>query len=213
MKFTKKEACEKLTALLTNGGKKPLRMSAKTLESHVETLMTLLDNDELELDDFVNKVKPMLESTNSNVEHDVSQGIKDYQDKNPYKKPEKKEDDEEETDDEVSELKKQVKTLLDEKEERSKSAKVASIRADIKKYLEDKNVKESEWIEDMLGITTISEKSVVEEEGERLLGLYNKYKAGHNVTSPQFPGPGEKGDQKGLFDDLVEMAKSRETYQ
>ena len=96
MKFTKKEACEKLTALLTNGGKKPLRMSAKTLESHVETLMTLLDNDELELDDFVNKVKPMLESTNSNVEHDVSRGIKDYQDKNPYKKPEKKEDDEEE---------------------------------------------------------------------------------------------------------------------
>lgn len=217
MKFTKQEACEKLTAKLTNDGKKPLRMSAKTLESQTENLMTILDDDEMELDDFVGKVLPMLETTNSNVEHDVSKGIKDYEDKNPYKKSKKEtkgtKEEEEEEDDEVSELKKQVRSLLDEKEERTKTAKVATIRSDIKKYLEDKNVKESEWIDDMLEITAISENSDVETEGERLLGLYNKHKADHNVTSPQFPGPDSKGDKKGLFDDLVEMAKARENYQ
>lgn len=213
MKFTQKEACEKLTALLTNNGKKPLRMSAKTLESHVETLMTLLNDDEMELDDFVEKIKPMLESTNSNVEHDVSKGIKDYEDKNPYKKSENQKQDDPDPDDEVSMLKKQVQTLLDEKEERSKSAKVASIRAEIKKYLEDNNVKESEWIEDQLGIIEISEGTVAETAGERLLNLYNKYKANHDLTPPHLPGPDHKDNKEGLFDDLVEMTKSRESYQ
>ena len=85
MKFTKDEALEKLRGILTNGGKKTLRMSEKSMERQLETLMPLVADDETELDDFIGKVKASFEVMNSNVEKDnsdfVNQWKKDHPDK------------------------------------------------------------------------------------------------------------------------------------
>ena len=64
MKFTKEQAFEKLKAILTNSGKKPLRMSEQSINKQLETLMPLIASEETELDDFVEKVKPTFETMN-----------------------------------------------------------------------------------------------------------------------------------------------------
>ena len=67
MKFTKEEAFEKLKGLLTNNGKKDLQMSERSINEQLEVLMPLIANDEMELDDFIVKVKTSFEVMNSNA--------------------------------------------------------------------------------------------------------------------------------------------------
>lgn len=87
MKFTKEQAFEKLKAILTNDGKKTLRMSEKSINAQLDTLMPLIASDETELDDFVEKVKPTFETMNGNAEKDQSAFVEDWNKKHPQPTP------------------------------------------------------------------------------------------------------------------------------
>ena len=73
MKFTKEQAFEILRSNLTNGGKKTLRMSEKSINAQLDTLIPLVANDDMELNDFIEKVKPTFATMNSNAEIDNSE--------------------------------------------------------------------------------------------------------------------------------------------
>ena len=204
MKFTKEEAVEKLNQVLTNGGKKPLRMSAKTLESQVETLLAFVSDEEMELDAFVEKVKGGLAAINSNVERDNSDFVKKYKEEHPEPKP--KETKPEPPEDPNAEVLRRLSEMEKELGERKEQEAIATKRAEIKKYLSDNNVKNEKWIESVLGIATIGKDDDVEEKGKVYLDLYNASMAGGNTVPPGAPSPGGS-DGKDAFEGVRNLRK------
>lgn len=208
MKFTKEQAIENLKAALTNNGKKPLRMSERTLGNHAENLLNLVANDEMELDDFVNKVKPMIESVNSNIEHDLSESIREYKEKNPIQKvvddPAKDKGD----DTELSKLMKEIEDLKRKDAERETAATLKDKRAQIIKYLGDNNVKDKSWIDTALSMVSIAVEDDVETKGKALLEFYNKSISTPSPGVPGSPAPGA-GDngEPASFKAVREMRK------
>lgn len=194
MKFTKEEAVEKLNQQLTNGGKKPLRMSTKTLNEHTENLMSLVADDEMELDDFITKVKPMLENVNSNMEKDRSDFIKEYE-KNHSTEPKPGEPKPgEPKPGEKSEIEKMREELDLIKAQRAKEEDeraVAAKRSEIRKYLTDNNVKDEKWIDSILSIANIGKDDDAEEKGKTYLEFYNKSHSPEESITPFTPKPGD----------------------
>lgn len=196
MKFTKEQAIEKLNQVLTNDGKKPLRMSERTLKAQVENLLTFITDEEMELDDFVTKVKGGLESINSNIEHDASEAIRVYKEQNPAPKPDTKPDTEQEPnpDDPNAELLRRLKELEDKEAKRSREVTLATKKSELRKYLKDKNVDNEKWVDSILGMTTITEETEVETLGESVVKLYNESLSGGEVITPRVnTNPGEGG--------------------
>ena len=188
MKFTKEQAVEKLNELLTNSGKKPLRMSKKTLESQTETLMAFVTDEELELDAFVEKVRPSLENINSNLEKDQADFIKSYKDKNPKKDVDPKPG---EPKTEYEEMRERLKVLEERENQRTRESALKTKRGEIEKYLSDNNVKDGAWIEKTLGMISISEDEDTEAKGSALVELYNLSHKGDPSLTPQPPKPGD----------------------
>ena len=87
MKFTKEQAFEILRSNLTNGGKKTLRMSEKSINAQLDTLIPLVANDDMELNDFIEKVKTTFATMNSNAEKDNSDFIKQWKEQHPDPNP------------------------------------------------------------------------------------------------------------------------------
>lgn len=217
MKFTKEQAVEKLNQMLTNGGKKPLRMSTKTLNEHAENLMELVADEEMELDDFVAKVKPMLENVNSNMEKDRSDFIKEYEKAHPApqepatQEPAGKDGDPNKVT--IESLQKQLDDIVAQQKKDLERAAIESKRAEIRKYLADNNVKDEDWIDSILTIANIGEDDDAEEKGKTYLNLYNKSKAGSEPITPFSPKPGGGADPKDAFSELIELRKAREGQQ
>lgn len=207
MKFTKEQAVEKLNHVLTNGGKKPLRMSAKTLESQVETLLAFVSDEEMELDAFVEKVKGGLSSINSNIEHDNSDFIKKYKEEHPDQKPEAPKDTKE--DDPNADLMRRIAELEKKEADRNERAAVEAKRAEIKKYLSDNNVKNGKWIDSILNLATIGKDDDVDEVGKTFLGLYNESMQPGTPVTPGSPSPGGGSGGADAFAELREMRKRR----
>ena len=210
MKFTKKEAVEKLTAKLTNGGKKPLRMSVRSLEEQTEDLMSLLDDDEMELDAFVGKVQKQFERFNSNVEHDVADGVKKaLETKEPT---EKKDGEDGRKEDLVAKLLERVEALEKEREDALNRSVADSKRKELKSQLSKKNVDEN-WLDNILDLVPLDKDSDVETVGTSLLERYNKMMAsrgGEFERTPDTPsGGGDK--QKDSFGDVAELRKASQT--
>lgn len=210
MKFTKEQAVENLNSLLTNGGKKTLRLSKRTLESHVENLMTLIADEEMELADFVAKVKPMVETANSNAEHDQSEFVKEYEKKHPAPKPDPKEPPKD--DDATKALLDRLAAMEAREAERENASKLTAKRAEIAKYLKDNNVEDSQWVEKMLAITTIGVDDNAEDRGKALLEVYNISHAAEGGFSPRSPRPGDEGADD-AFAELRELRKARSAQQ
>lgn len=208
MKFTKEEAVEKLNHVLTNGGKKPLRMSAKTLESQVETLLAFVSDEEMELDAFVDKVKAGLSAINSNIEHDNSDFIKKYKEDHPEPNPDPKPKPKPSEDDPNADLIRRLAELEKKEADRTEKAAIEAKRAEIRKYLSDNNVKNGKWIDSVLKIATIGKEDDVEELGKTYLGLYNESLQGGAPVPPGSPAPGDGGG-KDTFAELREMRKRR----
>ncbi|MBO7684823.1 MAG: hypothetical protein J6Y20_04650 [Lachnospiraceae bacterium] len=198
MKFTKEQAVEKLNQKLTNGGKKTLRMSARTLEAQTENLMALVGDEEMELDAFVDKVSPMLESVNANLEHDNSEFIKEYKKNNPAPKTDDgKKTDEGKQDDPLQKALDEVAAIKKQLQEREEKEAIEAKRREIRKYLEDNNVKDSKWIDSILSIATIGKDDDVEEKGKTYLGLYNDSKSEGKPITPKTPNSGgESGEDR-----------------
>lgn len=209
MKFTKEEAVEKLNQMLTNDGKKPLRMSAKTLESQTETLMALISDEEMELDAFVEKARPALESVNSNIEHDNSDFIRKYEKEHPSPTKPTPPEPPVDPNDPNAVLAARIKALEDERNARSEKEAVELKRAEIKKYLADNNVKDAKWIDSVLGIATIGKDDDAEERGKTFLGLYNQSLSGGFPITPGTPSPGS-GVDKDAFAEVKAIRKRRE---
>ena len=212
MKFTKEQAVEKLNQTLTNSGKKPLRMSARTLEAHTENLMTLIGDDEMELDDFVTKVKPMLESVNANVEHDLSESIKEYEKNHPQPKPgveppKPKDGD----DDPMKKLQEQLATIQKQLQEQTDAKAVEVKKGEIRKYLDDNNVKDTKWIDSILSIATIGKDDDAEEKGKAYLALYNQSRQGGSSVTPGTPSSGGADDNLNKAFDAVRNLRTPES--
>lgn len=192
MKFTKEQAVEKLNQELTNNGKKTLRMSARTLEAQAENLMALVGDEEMELDAFVEKVKPMLDSMNANIEHDNSEFIKEYKKNHPGQEPPKTDPPKTDppADDPNKELKEQIAAMQRKLDEREEREALETKRSEIRKYLKDNKVDDDKWIDSVLSIATVGKDDNTEDKGKAFLELYNQSRASGEPVTPRSPSSG-----------------------
>lgn len=198
MKFTKEEAFESLKSALTNNGRKTLRMSEKSLRSQLETLMPLLADDEMELDSFLEKVKPSFEVMNSNAEHDRSTFIKKWNDEHKKDDDDDKDGDKKDDDNGTQALMEKIAAMQKRLDDADKVKKDADTRNTFISKVKEKGVKDSEWVKDYVSELTIGEGFDVDARVDACVKLYNKTKAssGSGDTTPdRSGGDGDNGDK------------------
>lgn len=179
MKFTKEEAFEKLKGILTNNGKKTLRMSEKSIEKQLETLMPLVANDEMELTDFVDKVKSTFSVMNSNAEKDNADFVKEWEKNHPTSEPPKDEPkDKPAPDDATAALLKRIEELEKKNAEREKEVTLTQKRKDLLKAMKDKGIKDEQWSKDFIEEINITEDFDIDAKADAYLKIYNKSQAG-----------------------------------
>ena len=181
MKFTKEQAFEILRSNLTNGGKKTLRMSEKSINAQLDTLIPLVANDEMELNDFIEKVKPTFATMNSNAEKDNSDFIKQWKEQHPDQNPDHNNPEPKKptaTDNpEMKALMDRIEALEKENNENKLKAEVAEKRSELVAKMKEKGITDTEWIDSFLGEVTIDKDIDVEAKAESFLKIYNKTKA------------------------------------
>lgn len=193
MKFTKEEAFESLKGILTNNGKKTLRMSERSLKNQTEILFDLLDkyDKEMELDAFTKDVSALLGSTNSNVEKDTSDKIKEYvkqwEKDHPQANPEPPKVDVPNPDDVMAKMLKRLEELENREAERAKERTIAQKKDDLLAAMEKKGIKDKQWAKDLVAEISLTEDFDVEAKADSYLKLYNKSQAasaGDNNATP-----------------------------
>lgn len=181
MKFTKEEAFEKLKGLLTNNGKKDLQMSERSVNEQLEVLTPLIANEEMELDDFIGKVKTSFEVMNSNAKKDnsdfVKQWEKDHQQstQEPLRKSDAKDEDA------MSKMIKRLEELENREAAREKEFSINKKKSDLLKAMQEKGIKDEQWANDLVSEISITEDFDVESKADSYLKLYNKSKANRGV--------------------------------
>lgn len=187
MKFTKEEAFESLKGILTNNGKKTLRMSEKSINRQLESLMPLIANEEMELKDFVDKVKDTFSVMNSNAEKDNSDFVKQWEKDHPQTNPEPPKADEPNPDDAMAKMLKRLEELESREAERDKEAKMSQKKKDLLKAMKEKGIKDEQWSKDLVAEISLTEDFDVEAKADSYLKLYNKSQAasaGDNGATP-----------------------------
>lgn len=190
MKFTKEQAFEILRSNLTNGGKKTLRMSEKSINAQLDTLIPLVANDEMELNDFIEKVKPTFATMNSNAEKDNSDFIKQWKEQHPDPSPDPNKPDPNKPDPtkpittnnpEIKAMMDRIAALEKENNENKLKAEVAEKRTELVAKMKEKGITDTDWIDSFLGEITIDKDIDVDAKAESFLKIYNKSKS---VISP-----------------------------
>lgn len=187
MKFTKEEAFESLKGILTNNGKKTLRMSEKSINRQLESLMPLIANEEMELKDFVDKVKDTFSVMNSNAEKDNSDFVKQWEKDHPQVNPEPHKPNEPQPDDAMAKMLKRLEELESREAARDKEAKMSQKKKDLLKAMKDKGIKDEQWSKDLVAEISLTEDFDVEAKADSYLKLYNKSQAasaGDNGATP-----------------------------
>ena len=203
MNFTKEQAFEKLKGLLTNNGKKALRMSERGIDAQLDALIPLIANDDMELDDFIEKVKSSFTVMNSNVEKDNSDFVKKWE--REHKKNDD-DDDDGKAPDANEALLKRIEELEKRDEERSMASKIETKKNELASALKSKGVKSEAWIRDILSEIDVREDTDVEVRTEALLKLYNKSNVVvDNDTTPLSTSSKRKDLEESLSDvrDLI----------
>lgn len=200
MKFTKEEAFEKLKGELTKGGK-TLRMSERTLNTQLETLMKVYDTiaSDTELSDFVTMTLPSFSDVNSNMEKDYSDFVKTYktaQSQNQSTTQQQQQQQSNTTsnnDDVLSQLQAQLQQLQGKIEREEKEKALSQVRKNFKSELKTVGIKDDKWIDTYLTKINISEDLDIKEEAKSTLELYNLSKAiiPDGSTTPYYPSGGE----------------------
>lgn len=203
MKFTKEDARKELSSQIVAKGEK-LSLSERSINEQLDTLMSLLANEETELADFVEKVVPIFKTANANVRNDVSVGIKEYQEKNPSTKPAST--DPTPKDDPDSEIEKRLKALEEELNAARNEKRVSDVKRDIIAKLKDKGVKSDDWVTALLDEVNIGDDFDIDSKVESYVSLYNKMAAGTpgNITPQSTDG---NAVNKGLSDTIKEAAQ------
>lgn len=210
MKFTKEEAFEKLKGELTKGGK-TLRMSERTLNTQLETLMKVYDTiaSDTELSDFVTMTLPSFSDVNSNMEKDYSDFVKTYnpaQSQNQSTTQQQRQQQSNTTsnnDDVLSQLQAQLQQLQGKIEREEKEKALSQVRKNFKSELKTVGIKDDRWIDTYLTKINISEDLDIKEEAKSTLELYNLSKAiiPDGSTTPYYPSGGE-ASKKISWDDV-----------
>lgn len=208
MKFTKEEALEKLKGHLTNNGRKTLRMSERSLEGQLDTLMPIIANDEMELDDFFEKVKGSFEIMNSNAEKDKADFVKEWKTKNTasqsaaQQEPDDKDNPNKALLDRIAALEGKI-----QEEERAKA--IGQKRRELKAKIKEAGITDADWSDMILSEIAITEDLDVQSKADSLVKLYNKMKG----ASPSERTPGQPSGNKidkNVFDGVIAMKKKRD---
>lgn len=213
MKFTKEEAFESLKGILTNNGKKTLRMSEKSINKQLETLMPLIANDEMELKDFVEKVKDTFSVMNSNAEKDNSDFVKQWEKDHPttHANPEPPKGNNEPKDNDVmAKMLKRLEELENREKAREQEITIAQKRKDLLKAMKDKGIKDEQWSKDLVAEISLTDDFDIEAKAESYLKLYNKSQAsaaGGNGTTPFDTSNGGGQREVNPFKEASEMKK------
>lgn len=213
MKFTKEQALEKLRGILTNNGKKTLRMSEKSIERQLETLIPLIADDEMELDTFIEKVKASFEVMNSNVEKDNSDFVNQWKREHPEQKPDNGGAGGAAPQDpspEMKDLLDRMKALEDKNSAMEREKTLSQKRRDLKKKLKDKGISNDEWCDMVMSEISITDDTDVDAKAESLLKLYNKQKAEVKFNVGPLGTGGGDPNKKSLFSDIKEMKRKDE---
>ena len=215
MKFTKEQAFEILRSNLTNGGKKTLRMSEKSINAQLDTLIPLVANDEMELNDFIEKVKPTFATMNSNAEKDNSDFIKQWKEQHPDPTPNPNPEPPKPTTEspEIKAMLDRIAALEKENNENKLMAEVAVKRNELVAKMKEKGITDTDWIDSFLGEITIDKNIDVEAKAESFLKIYNKTKAivdpSQTPHSPQTP-PADQNPLKAASDYMKAQREARE---
>lgn len=204
MKFTKEEAFEKLKGILTNNGKKTLRMSEKSIEKQLETLMPLIANDEMELDDFIGKVQGAFSTMNSNMEKDTADFVKKWQADHPTPTPPPAEPDDEVT----KALQKRLEELEKKEAIREKEHNIAMVKAQLLNAMKEKGIKDEQWSKDFIEEISIGDDFDVDKKAEAYVKIYNKSHAVIEHNTPK-NSTGDVRKDEDLFADARKIIRQR----
>jgi hypothetical protein len=215
MKFTKEQAIESLKSELTNKGKKTLRMSEKTMDAIVDTLLPKFANDDTGLPDFIAEALPLLSTVNDNIGNDRSQFIKKWNTEhpetptdnaNPTPNPVTPSSDNEM----LIALKKEVDELRQAQEQAKQAAEISTKRQSLADKLKEKGVKDENWVNDLLSEVSIDKDFDVDSKADTYLRLYNKSMANVPPTpQPKLPAGshGANGEKPAAIAAAAEMVK------
>ena len=215
MKFTKEQAFEILRSNLTNGGKKTLRMSEKSINAQLDTLIPLVANDDMELNDFIEKVKTTFATMNSNAEKDNSDFIKQWKEQHPDPNPNQSQEPTNPTTEnpEIKAMLDRIAALEKENNENKLKSEVAEKRRELVEKMKEKGITDTEWIDSFLGEVTINKDVDVDAKAESFLKIYNKTKAivdpSQTPHTPQTP-PAEQNPLKAASDYIKAQREARE---
>lgn len=217
MKFTKEQAFEKLKGILTENGKKPLRMTEISINRQLDALMPILASEETELDDFVEKSKESFSTMNSNAEYDNSKFAKSFEQE--FKEKWEKEH---QTTPPITpptngggsenELMKQMQEELRQlKEDNAKSKaekEITGKRSELVSKLKEKKIEDEKWIDAYIKKLPINADTDVETEANDALAFYNisNSHVGSGVT-PQGGGSSTSVDEN----EFSRIKKERES--
>lgn len=199
MKFTKEEAYKDLVSKMTTNGEK-LNLSDRSINEQLEALIGIVANEETELDDFVAKTLPLFKTANANVRNDVSAGINKYKEENPTVQPtptvtDKKIKEISENDEKKkSDLELRMEALEKELANAKREKKDLDIRASVIAKMNEKGVKDKEWVNSLLSEVSITDDFDVDTKVESYLNLYNKSKAQVEPNATPADATSSKGD-------------------
>lgn len=215
MKFTKEQAIESLKSELTNKGKKTLRMSERTLNSIVDALLPKFADEDTGLPDFITEAMTILGAVNDNVGNDRSVFIKQWEKEHsksndepatptPGNEPAPKENEE------LIAIRKELEQMKAEREQERKNHAVSAKRNELMSALQEKGVKDKEWITDFLSEVNITEDMDVTQKTESILKLYNK-SIGQipPAPTPLQPTPGLEKDENDSLAIASKLAKQK----
>lgn len=190
MKFTKKEACEKITEMFSKQVEK-IDEWERTIKENVETLCDLLgEESEIELDAFAEKAVKMLETQKGHINkanstvaesfkkqiEELKKQIEEPAKKNKKAKEEKDNDDGDDgKNDTIAKLEERLKKLEDEKQAEEAKKTIGQKREQLASEIKKKGVKNDKWVKSMLDKAKIDENTDIEKEADSYLEMYNEF--------------------------------------
>lgn len=207
MKFTKEDANKELVARMTANGEK-LNLSTRSINEQIEALLPLVANEEMECGAFVDAIMPLVKTADANVRNDVSQGIKDYQTKNPIVQP--KPEPKPNPTDANAELLARLEALEKKNQEAERALQHQNVKSNLSNKMKELGIKNDKWIEMMIGNVSITDDFDVDTKAASYLELYNSMTAdvNYNVT-PGGTGGGRRDYIGDSIKEAAELAKKQ----
>lgn len=228
MEITVEMLCTKLTQLLTENGKKPLRMSGQTLESLADGLISLgsmggQDLDESHLDEFSQRILPIVSNVNLNIGNDVAKAYKSLS-AGKQQRGNREEQGSGHPGSELSSdghpgsagtnsnvhddgsleaIRRQLESLIEERDREKTERTISNKKTELKKYLRENNVSDANWIDGAMDLVSVNQDTDVKALGGNILKLYNTQSSLSADYTPPRAGKESTGSNGMKLDDVV----------